>query len=370
MKLCCFFNYAPHYRASIYKKIDDTFDTQFFFGEEVEGCKNSGIKKIDYNIFKNKPIEFKNRLLFKRILWRQKLLPLAFSKKYDTFLLTGDFCYTYIPFIILCKLFGKRTFAWGHGLKTRNSKTGFLRWFQYKYLDGYFSYGDGGKKRLIELGADGEKIHVIYNSLVDRISPQDNENLKSDIYKKYFNNENPVILFIGRLTSVKRLDWILRAQHEGIVQNVPYNVVFIGDGSERALLKKLSQELGLERFVWFYGECYSGAELSRLIYNADLCCSPGNVGLTALHAMQFGLPVISHDDFETQMPEYETIIPEVTGDLYEYGSFESYSNAVIDWIRRHNSDREQIRQNCYRQINAHFNSGYQIDLLKNILLQK
>ena len=34
-KICCFFNYPPHYRYAIYKAIDNTFDCDFYFGDDV-----------------------------------------------------------------------------------------------------------------------------------------------------------------------------------------------------------------------------------------------------------------------------------------------------------------------------------------------
>ena len=46
-KLCCIFNYAPLYRSSIYKKIDEEFDTQYCFSDMV-----SDIAKMDYENFK------------------------------------------------------------------------------------------------------------------------------------------------------------------------------------------------------------------------------------------------------------------------------------------------------------------------------
>ena len=87
MKLCCIFNYPPAYRESIYQKIDETFDTQFFWAEEVIDGIPCDIKKMDYSFLKKKPIINKNKLLFGKYLWGTGLLTLPY-KKYDTFLET------------------------------------------------------------------------------------------------------------------------------------------------------------------------------------------------------------------------------------------------------------------------------------------
>ena len=53
-----------------------------------------------------------------------------------------------------------------------------------------------------------------------------------------------------------------------------YNLVFIGDGIAKQELMQLSNKLALDSYIWFYGDSYDENELSKLIYNADLCVSP------------------------------------------------------------------------------------------------
>lgn len=50
------------------------------------------------------------------------------------------------------------------------------------------------------------------------------------------------------------------------------------------ILKKCIRER-VDKNVWFYGSCYDEQTNAELIYNADMCVAPGNVGLTAIHAM-------------------------------------------------------------------------------------
>ena len=72
----------------------------------------------------------------------------------------------------------------------------------------------------------------------------------------------------------------------------------------------------LNQNVCFFGPCYDEFEIGMLIYNAALCVSPGNVGLTAIHSLSYGTPVISHNDFKHQMPEFEAIVPGETGAFF------------------------------------------------------
>lgn len=359
-KLCCIFNYAPLYRKSIFEKIDEEFDAQFYFGD-----MKSDIAQMDYGDFKRYPITVRDRKLFGKILWRRDICSLPF-KKYDSFLIIGDLSLSYFIFIILCHILGKKVYAWGHGDKALSGRSRwYVRWF-YNHCDAFFTYGEGGRQRLIELGFPEHKLHVIYNSLNEGVVPHDQKVLSNDILKNHFNNELPTVAFVGRLTKVKQLDWIIDAQGYHSSRGLQYNVLIVGDGEEAGALKNMVTDKGLNDYCWFYGQCYNEKELSILLYNADLCVSPGNVGLTALHAMSYGTPVISHDDFETQMPEYETIIPGKTGNLFQKGSFEDFCLSIECWLTA-DHDRDMVRQNCYDVINDKFNSEYQIRLLKQVI---
>lgn len=362
-KLCCIFNYPPLYRESIYLKIDNDFDTTFYFGNEVIEGKISGIKKLDYSIFKSKPIIIKNKLLFGRFYWRTGILFLPL-KNFTDFLITGDIPLSYIPFLILCRILNKRVYAWGHGFNFLRGKSKYLIILFMKMLNGFFVYGEKGKARMLELGLDGLKMHIIYNSLSEGVLS--NDDLKSDIYVEHFRNNNPILIFVGRITKSKKIDKILIAIDELRKENIFCNLILIGEGEILDYLKDISKNLNLDDEVWFYGSCYNESILKYLLYSADLCVSPGNVGLTAIHCMQYGVPVITHDNFENQGPEYEAIIEDETGLLYKYNDFGDMKEKIKKWLLS-GKDRETIRQNCYRVINTHYNSNYQIKVLKEVI---
>lgn len=359
-KLCCIFNYAPLYRSSIYKKIDQVFDAQFYFSDMI-----SDIAKMDYKDFKRYPKTVRDRKFLGKVLWRKDILFLPF-KKYQHYLVIGDFSLSYFPFIILCHLLGKKVYAWGHGSKSFAGKLKwFIKWF-YHHCDVFFTYSESGKQRLIELGVPKEKLRVIYNSLNAGVDGNTQLKCKNAQFLEYFKNDYPVLLFVGRLTKVKKLDWIIKAHSYHKANGINYNVIIIGNGPEKHSLEDLAYKHDKNNNVWFYGECYNEDELSTLIYNADLCVSPGNVGLTSLHAMSYGTPVISNDDFESQMPEYESIIVGKTGDLYKKNDFDDFCKKIECWLSN-DFNRGEIRQNCYDVINNKYNSRYQIELLKEII---
>lgn len=363
--LCCIFNYPPLYRASIYKQIDALYDSQFYFGNEVIEGKHSGIKKIDFSIFKRKPIEIKN-IAIGSYIWRTGISLLPVKKKYSVFLITGDIVLSYIPFLILCRIFNKRVYAWGHGFKHAEGKTRWLIKFFFSHLSGYFTYGEKGKQRLIELGIPSDKLTVIYNSLTDKIFPEHQKELRSDLYLKHFGNRYKTLIFIGRLTSEKKLDWIIKAMIDHKTGGFLYNLILIGTGPTEKKLFEMVDKSDIKENVWFYGESYNEVELSSLIYNADLCVSPGNIGLTAMHVMEYGVPALTHDNFEKQGPEYEAIIPGKTGVLYKYDDFNDYKDQLRKWLSS-DINRDEVRQNCYDMIKTRYNSNNQMKIISKTI---
>ena len=118
--------------------------------------------------------------------------------------------------------------------------------------------------------------------------------------------------------------------------------------------------------VWFYGACYDDNLTASLLYNSDVCVSPGEVGLTAIHSMMFGTPVITHKDFCTQGPEFESIKPGETGDFFEKDDVSSLANTINRWFEN-NRNRELTRDRCYKIVDECYNPHKQIELLKSVL---
>jgi glycosyltransferase involved in cell wall biosynthesis len=178
----------------------------------------------------------------------------------------------------------------------------------------------------------------------------------------------PVLLFIGRLTPRKKLEELILAVSLLHRMGTKVNLLIIGDGIEKLKLTRLVNQNGLEKFVVFFGECYDEAELAPLIALSDLCVSPGDVGLTAIHSLSFGTPVITHNDPIEQMPEFEAIVPGYNGMLFNRGSVDSLADTIFEWINNNNIGRDQIRKRCYAVIDRHYTPYYQARIINSIIM--
>lgn len=357
-QLCIIYNFAQRYRKGIYELLESEYDCYWYFGSN-----NSDIVGLDYSMFRNVK-EIPNKYIFGK--WYYQVGALRLFYKYDTFLMLGElFCLSTWLMLLLKCLFcrRKKIYLWSHGWYGRES---LLKRIMKKYFfsmsDQVFLYGQHAQEVARGYGYTKSNLCVVHNSLDYKTQLSIRENVrKSNIYKDHFNNDEPVIIFIGRLTKNKRLDLLIDAM--GVCKS-KYNLVLVGDGEMSVYLKKKVLELKLENRVWFFGSSYDEKENAELIYNADVCVAPGNVGLTAMHSLVYGTPVITHDNYAYQMPEFEAIKPGKTGAFFKYGSSEALSDAINEWICSSADCREDIRKLCYEEIASSWTPEYQLEIFK------
>lgn len=362
-KLCIIYNFAQLYREPIFTLINHNWDCKWFFGKT-----DTDIKEMNTDLLNN--VSFvENKKLMKIFQTQKGIGNIIRNKNITSILMLGEPMVLSSWWILLQRRLlyrNKRVYLWTHGWYGRE---GFLKkWLKRAFFgmsDHVFTYGEYAKNVAISQGFNREKITPIHNSLNHAAQVILRKELSSsDIYTRHFNNSNPVIVFIGRLTKVKRLDLLLHAIYSLKKQGKHYNLTLIGAGEEMESLKALTKKLRLENQVWFYGSCYDDNKNAQLIYDANVCVAPGNVGLTAMHTMVFGTPVITHNDFSWQMPEFEAIIDGETGTFFNKDDVEDMAKTIDKWIESH-PNRDAVRRSCYHEIDTRWSPEYQLEILKS-----
>lgn len=368
MKLCLIYNFAQHYRTSIFKLIDQEYDCSFVFGNEY-----LNIKKMDYSLLRGDVTEVPTKKLSGGWLYRpgiQKYL----RKDFDCYLLLGESRALSTWLFCLKARFlhpRKKVYFWSHGWYGKENRVERLlkKLFFRLPNGGVFLYGNYARELMIKEGFNPEKLYTIHNSLAyDEQVAVRQQLMDKPIYKEHFRNDYPNLFFVGRLTTIKKLDMVLSAMAQLKDKGQNYNMTFIGGGDVQEELETIANELGLNDNIWFFGPCYDEKVLGEMIYNADLCVSPGNIGLTAMHSLVFGTPAITHDDFQHQMPEFEAIREGETGTFFENGNVSSLAEKIARWFERHKDDREFVRKVCMTEIDENWTPQFQIGVLKQHLV--
>ncbi len=261
-----------------------------------------------------------------------------------------------------------------HGIKTEQEyywKEKLHIYSFYNMSTAFLLYGDYSRNLMIKKGFNGKKIFCIYNSLdYDTQLIIRNGLVETKIYENYFGNTYPVLIYVGRLQKIKKIEQILESMHKLKNEGVFCNLIIVGENADDINFSQQIAGFGLEQNIWLYGPCYKEEKIGELIYNADVCVSPGNVGLTAMHCFVYGTPVITHNNFENQMPEFEVIQPGINGDFFIEDNLEDLTEKVKTWINLDKLKREEVRLSAYKIIDEKYNPHYQINVLKQVLSMK
>lgn len=365
-------NMAPHYRACLWRTIlqSEELESHFVFSQS----SSSSIQQIDFSqpaweALQNR-LHYVRNLSFRGVVfWQLGVLRHALRSSADVFVLL-DQMYTLSTWLVvlIARLRRRKVVFWGHGFY--GNETGLKRFVRLWFLrraDAWLLYGPRAKALLSAQGFDEYNLRVFYNSLdYERQSALRASSLDDNYYRDraFFSDPSlPTIIYVGRLTPQKKLESAIQAIDQLSGQQHPVNFIMVGDGPMRQALEELPSKLN--RCVYFFGSCYDETVLSKLIANADLCLSPGEVGLTAIHALTYGTPVCTHNDYSNQMPEVEALQPGQTGVFFDRSKM-NIAEAISGWFDS-NPDRQLVRMRCYKMVDDFYNPHRQLQTLTELI---
>lgn len=382
MKKSCgiFTNIAPLYSRPLWYELSASDNVDYVFYSSRTGF--SSIKTIDINesrsVNKNSRLNwfFLKNLFFRNIIFYQTgIISECLKTNFDAYILYGEM-HSISNWIaaITCKARRKPLLFWGHGIygneKGLKKK---LRLLYYRIADYHLIYGNRSKNLMVKLGFSPEKVYVVYNSLdfnihnkLYRCKRQDDlQKLKMKLFPRTY--ELPVIIFIGRLTKEKKISYLLEALNLSKNKGINFNCLIVGGGNEADNLKKLCKSMEISDLVCFYGPSYDEETNARLIMLADCCVSPGNVGLTAIHSLSLGTPVITHGNLSNQGPEVEAVIEDKTGLFFVENDVESLSDVINNML--FNRKKLSMEANCIGQIKEFWNPKKQASVFDDAVLK-
>lgn len=166
-----------------------------------------------------------------------------------------------------------------------------------RQADAHIAVASNEIKQFEAYGVRPGRVSVIPNGTNPEDFPASNGN---KFRKRYGLNDFPLILFLGRLNSIKGPDLLLDAfskcYNNGQLHQ--YHIVFAGpDGGMLQVLKRMASESGLSNRVHFIGHI-SGDEKSDAYRAADLFVIPSRqeaMSIVVLEAGISGTPVLITD---------------------------------------------------------------------------
>lgn len=212
----------------------------------------------------------------------------------------------------------------------------FLLKLSYRKADHVIAISQGGKRSICEnFSLDNSAISTIYNPIdIDQINRLSNENDASPFSQPYF-------LGIGRLAKQKRFDKMIKIFASSGLQDSDYILVILGQGPQLKSLKRLAEDLGVAKHVFFPGFQKNPYHFLKHAEAFLLTSEWEGFAHVVAEALACDTTVISMDcDFGPK----EILEDGQYGNLIERDDFASFTKALIDKVEAKTNSFQGVKR--------------------------
>ncbi len=147
------------------------------------------------------------------------------------------------------------------------------------------------------------------------------------------------LITVGRLSRVKRMDFIIRVASKLIHDGMDVDLLVCGDGEERGSLMSLAKQLDIEEQVCFLGLTDREATATALCFSEAFLFASENeaMSLVVLESLYMGTPVVSTNVGDIP----DVVLDGISGYIVNGYNIDSYASKVktlIEKGRDHYSD--------------------------------
>lgn len=361
-RLLVVYHHFPAYRRAVLQQLcaSELLDVTLASDTSIKSGKLSVLNEDQLIEITGKPERFlklHNISILGHVFGQIGLVSHLLRTNYDVVVLLGDYkILSYYICLLICRFRGMKTLLWTHGLlkPDRKSFNKFIRELFYQLSDGFLLYG----YRAVELlkGTLRKDLHytVIGNS-VDYTAIARHVQIDSNL--RSLNK----LVYIGRVNQDKKLELLLDALQ---LTNTELNLEIIGSGDALAALKKKAIDLKRGN-VTFHGEMDNEVDIASIMNASSVAVIPGDIGLSAIHSLSYGLSVVTHDKFELHKPEVEALTESETGYYYKYDDVSDLANKIDRALSSAPNDRHK----CVQTIERSFTPESQVLRIESAITQ-
>ena len=299
----------PHYRIPFFNKLASDMDIELsvFSSKGKLGALTSNTTPLWSNI-KGLYIEKFG------IVWQQHLINFSL-KNIDVLVVAGN--PRNIPMLILsirARILGIKCVWLGHykSSTTKNWRLN-IRLLLYLIPKNICFYSDNelnmAKKRL-------RKPHLNLFSISNGV---DSSHIKKYRAPYLASERQKKIIFIGRLkkdSKINNLIDALKIMHDQYAMT-DVSLDIIGEGPEEERIEEQIDKLNISSCINLHGALTNEKNISKIFNEAAIFISADRVGLSILHSLSYGVPVLVNDARDSQGPEVDVMLLSDVGEKHE-----------------------------------------------------
>ncbi|WP_181314901.1 glycosyltransferase family 4 protein [Photobacterium phosphoreum] len=335
---------VPKYRVPFFNKIKDKVNIHVFTASKDFLNVKTIYSDVDVSITGDFLSLFKNKLFW------MKGLPLYKAYNLDDIVVINGNPRIINYMILFCvlKLRGIKTVWWGHGWSAGSyGLSSKFRLLIMKLLSDY---------QLFYTDLEKKSINGKYNYAL-------NNGLESEVYEILIKNSGLTrnlpsmnarldLVFIGRITEKSNFKLLLQALST-VKNKIHLNVIGTSDDIDK--YKLYAEDLNISQNIHWYGEVFDDLEITKIMLNSHAFIYAGSVGLSLIHAFNYGLPAIIHSSSKHHMPEYAAFSEGVNGFSFKENDAESLSAVIDNMATIPDAEYEKLSINSYQTVKKTFN---------------
>jgi len=310
-------NIIPSYRYDFYRRIlaEKTLEIRIFCQPSISGMKLQTV----HDKFNNRVKLLKSFGLAKEKMAWQFLPFVQLYKNFDVLFFYGNpRVLSNVFYTVLFKILGKKVVIWGQAhTASANPKLEKLRLSWWRCFDYLFLYTDQEVAYLKNYGFHKQTLIGMNNGLDQRNIETAKAKWTADRLEAWRLErgiaDKILILSCARLELKNRFHLMIPALKR-LCQTQPKLLwCVIGEGEQNQSLRDTVEAANLGSNILWLGSIYNENQLAPWFLSSKVLVHPGAIGLSLLHAFGYGLPVITHDDLASHMPEIAALKNDING---------------------------------------------------------
>ena len=268
------------------------------------------------------------------------------------------------PLLIKARARGMGIIVQGHGWSSSSRPwLARIRHLLWRFADVALLYTDEEREQFIANGFAPDRVFATNNTMGTQAIEQARAHWTPDRLETGAGRVRPSghqILFCGRLTAKAELQVLLDALAALKQRGQSVQLVIIGGGDQESALKDRAVSLGLAQQITWLGPIHDEMQLAPWFLQSDVFVYPGAIGLSLLHAFNYGLPVVTHDQLKQHNPEISALEPGRSGALFAKGNSAALAD-TLEGLLNNESLRADMSARAKHTIKTRFHTTIMVD---------
>ncbi|MCF7455156.1 glycosyltransferase family 4 protein [Vibrio sp. A1-1] len=290
----------PKYRVPLFNGLNEKYKIHVFSTK----CDFLGVKSTSIDNKFDQTLSHGFRSLHGVFFWHRNLPLLSTYKKDDIVVINGNpRILNYMLLFVLLRVRGIKTIWWGHGWSA--GSFGLMASIRIKLMElatAILVYTDKERELLSK-----PNCYALNNGLD---SSEIKECIKKISIERLTKPLEFQLVFVGRITEKANFELLLKSMTK-LNKNIHLNV--IGSGDKVDFYTSMADELGISDRVHWHGAIFNEMDTAKIMLSSHAFIYAGSVGLSLIHAFNYGLPAIVHSNEIYHMPEFSAFENGING---------------------------------------------------------